>query len=738
MVSFEPSTVYGNRTAWQEVLLVTSSDGRNMYHKTALWRQGLISDVMMLPRSEMVKPPRGDSKYGADTRFTKVQEMKQARRKMACATVCHTKSEAGFVSGLLSTKLFGMARNAEYKISGFPDFSGTLTDLKQFQRSPQPSYEVTVPTGNGALVIKESLIQFWTVKHQDFQSDMENLVKQHNQEFNPEGLKQGAEAEAPEADEEGPPTKKITLNAGSFSLHLDENQGQLWIGCSTAEHTELFGFGSGEFAKGSEAQDLMTADGRWLRYYMDSSDAMVILEKQRKTPDHLENAAFFNKVMSLNNVLKSLEDTAEVGVQLAEHQLTKDSAGNFSVKPLDNVCFALDEVKPKKKKAKALVGYYNVVMSQNERCDIDTSGTSSAEKSEDKEVTTGGANDANDEEPLPPVKRPAAKTTGGKSKKKKEEDEEVTQLGTCKGNQDREPDDDDDAAPAGSRRRKKKKEDRDEVKKTRGKSKKESGGGKKRHTRKKGRSAAADDDGASTSSYEPEDTEKVTENMLAEALKRAQEAEDRAEGRNKVPTDFKEDDGASFEKAKDVAATEDCFAGGDGVFQQQALLAHQAMLAEMGVTGVHGVPNTSQVPHQHVMGAAPTDLQNGMGHGVEAPTQQVDQGMASTPTVPQNGMGHAVAPAPQFQHVGQPTPVPQNDMGKGAANHPPFQQTEVGTGMTSTPTVPQNDMGKGAAAHPPFQQTEVTSTPTVPQNDMGKGVPPPRVYRLLHHFSRLK
>ena len=77
MVSFEPSSVYGNRVAWQEVLLVTSKDGKNMFHKTSLWRQGLISDVIMLPRSDMVKPPRGDSKYGADGRFTRVQEMKQ-------------------------------------------------------------------------------------------------------------------------------------------------------------------------------------------------------------------------------------------------------------------------------------------------------------------------------------------------------------------------------------------------------------------------------------------------------------------------------------------------------------------------------------------------------------------------------------------------------------------------------------------------------------------------------------
>ena len=58
--------------------------------------------------------------------------------------------------------------------------------------------------------------------------------------------------------------------------------------------------------------------------------------------------------MTLNNLLKSLEDAAEVVVQLAEHQLSKDDAGNFKVKPIDNVCFALDAVRPRKKRSKVL------------------------------------------------------------------------------------------------------------------------------------------------------------------------------------------------------------------------------------------------------------------------------------------------------------------------------------------------------------------------------------------------
>lgn len=78
MASFEPSSVYGSRTAWQEMLLVTANDSKNIFHRSPLWRQGLVSDIAMLPRAEMVKPPRVDAKYGSDGRFTRVQEMKQA------------------------------------------------------------------------------------------------------------------------------------------------------------------------------------------------------------------------------------------------------------------------------------------------------------------------------------------------------------------------------------------------------------------------------------------------------------------------------------------------------------------------------------------------------------------------------------------------------------------------------------------------------------------------------------
>lgn len=54
----------------------------------------------------------------------------------------------------------------------------------------------------------------------------------------------------------------------------------------------------------------------------------------------------------MNDLLKSLEDSGEVNLQIAEHKLEKDGAGNFKVEPFGGVCFILDPLKPKKKKAK--------------------------------------------------------------------------------------------------------------------------------------------------------------------------------------------------------------------------------------------------------------------------------------------------------------------------------------------------------------------------------------------------
>ena len=77
MVTFEPSSIYGTRLGFQEVVLVTANDPKNIAHKSSLWKQGLAVGVSMLPRQDMVKPYKSEGKWGSDSRFTKVQEMKQ-------------------------------------------------------------------------------------------------------------------------------------------------------------------------------------------------------------------------------------------------------------------------------------------------------------------------------------------------------------------------------------------------------------------------------------------------------------------------------------------------------------------------------------------------------------------------------------------------------------------------------------------------------------------------------------
>ena len=177
----------------------------------------------------------------------------------------------------------------------------------------------------------------------------------------------------------------------------------MWIGANSQTNveiqTELFGMGSGDFLRQSEANDAMSdqsSDGRWVGFSFSDASSYVILETGRQTPEHLQNQPFFNKVeffwknvsfktyfqdlkahpftaitlnkptlgtmvrdvtpckvLKLNELLKSLEDLGEVNVGVADHKLAKDEGGNFSIKPLVPVCFVLDAPKNKRKKHKA-------------------------------------------------------------------------------------------------------------------------------------------------------------------------------------------------------------------------------------------------------------------------------------------------------------------------------------------------------------------------------------------------
>ena len=75
MLAFEESSIYGNRSGFQELLLITSNDGKNVFHASPGWKRQVVTGVSMLQRQDMSKMPRG--KWGSEGRFTKVQEMKQ-------------------------------------------------------------------------------------------------------------------------------------------------------------------------------------------------------------------------------------------------------------------------------------------------------------------------------------------------------------------------------------------------------------------------------------------------------------------------------------------------------------------------------------------------------------------------------------------------------------------------------------------------------------------------------------
>ena len=115
-----------------------------------------------------------------------------------------------------------MARSGEFQIPAFPDFGSALNELKQFQRSPQPEYQVCVATADGALVVKQTLVDFWTVKHTSFADQMQELLRVHDNEFNTKKLKRGAE-ETEEAQEEERPTKRLCPGTSSSMEDLETN-----------------------------------------------------------------------------------------------------------------------------------------------------------------------------------------------------------------------------------------------------------------------------------------------------------------------------------------------------------------------------------------------------------------------------------------------------------------------------------------------------------------------------------
>ncbi len=76
------------------------------------------------------------------------------------------------------------------KLPGFPHFEKMVGELKSASNeSPHPSYEVCVPVPNG-LAIKQNLVDYWAGLEL-FSIDIQEVVKRHNEKYNPHGVKRG-------------------------------------------------------------------------------------------------------------------------------------------------------------------------------------------------------------------------------------------------------------------------------------------------------------------------------------------------------------------------------------------------------------------------------------------------------------------------------------------------------------------------------------------------------------------
>ncbi|CAK8989723.1 unnamed protein product, partial [Durusdinium trenchii] len=275
-VCFEPSSIYGNRTGYHSLLLITANDKTNQFHRTAFWRSGLTTG-----------------------------------RKFAAGAVCHSGQSASFCGNLIAQKVFGMCRTEHLSLPGFPNFAEALRSLKAMDKVSCPNYEVCIALGNGTLVIKEALVELWSKKHAEFAAETEELLKNHNAEFNRENIKRGLE-KSNESETKNEPIKKLCLEGtleidefekqhsdrlslpcGTFTLHWCKEKALLYItaekDCTAAANTELFGMGSGDFLQSTEAEDVMSdtsCGGRWLHFNLSGGgDSLVILDDgDRKAP----------------------------------------------------------------------------------------------------------------------------------------------------------------------------------------------------------------------------------------------------------------------------------------------------------------------------------------------------------------------------------------------------------------------------------------------------------------------
>ena len=133
-------------------------------------------------------------------------------RQFACSTACHSSHDTSFCASVIGEKVYSMCRSGSLRLPGFPEFEAVVNDLKtNGNEVAVPDFQVCIPVPNG-LAIKQNLVDYWT-SCDLFQVDISDLLKKHNEKYNPHGVKRGAEVQ------EGSLSVIIlTLHASFFGL----------------------------------------------------------------------------------------------------------------------------------------------------------------------------------------------------------------------------------------------------------------------------------------------------------------------------------------------------------------------------------------------------------------------------------------------------------------------------------------------------------------------------------------
>ena len=145
-----------------------------------------------------------------------------------CSTICHTKKEGEFVAATVANKVYSLARESRLSIPGFPQFSSCTDDLQKLQSMDAPQYEVCVALPDGSLVVKETLIQYWTATNPDFEAPMTDIMKRHDAQWNKKGLKRGLDDSEGDGSSTGPANKKLKVESKKLD-HEDQIQDRNWI-----------------------------------------------------------------------------------------------------------------------------------------------------------------------------------------------------------------------------------------------------------------------------------------------------------------------------------------------------------------------------------------------------------------------------------------------------------------------------------------------------------------------------